>query len=218
MDTIDTATNGTHPVTIETLISSYRDRVMSPLALGHAFLEYRQANKCPQKKLSRLTGITAGTIHHYESLIGLVPELKAALNADRLTFKEARALADLPRHRQREYAAPFISGELSSMHVERFVSIAKGQVGWSVEALTQKVLLASGQRLTTNSHRSKSIPPKQKHQYDGVTLVEIIAHVVNLAAELEMLGLRELSQIDRLRLGQSLRILRTRMANYELPA
>jgi len=33
-----------------------------------------------------------------------------------------------------------------------------------------------------------------------------------------MLGLRELSQIDRLRLGQSLRILRTRMAGYELPA
>ena len=193
------------------LVAKYRLGSVSPLDLGQAFIEYRKANNCTQQKLSRLTGITAGTIHHYESLTVLAEELKEALAEERLTFKEARALGDLPVRHQLKYALPFINGVLSSLHVEPFVKLAKEHPNWSVEQLVHEVLPGNRDRTAT----TVTLPAKVR--YGGATLIEIQAQVVNLAGELEMLGLRELSEIDRLRLGQNLRILRSRMASYELP-
>jgi len=207
----ETAKNGHKPgISIEGLVEKYRLGSIPPLALGEAFFEYRKANNCTQQNLGRLTGITAGTIHHYESLMVLIPELKEALTGGRLTFKEARALADLPPHRQLECAVPFINGQLSSGYVEPLVRLAKEHCHWSIEQLIHEVLPSS-----SKARKAGTAPAPAKVRYDGATLIEIQAHVVNLAGELEMLGLREVSQIDRMRVGTALRVLRTRMTSLE---
>ena len=91
-----------------------------PLDMGRAFIAHRARFQSTQQGLSREVGITPGTIHHYESLIlDLVPALQSALGEGRLTFKEAREIADWSEEDQARYGPLFSEGRLSSMHVEQ---------------------------------------------------------------------------------------------------
>ena len=57
-----------------------------------------------------------------------------------LTFKEARSIADIDDHnRQIELAKPFLSGDLSSVHVEKIVSLAKKHPDSEVNVIIESV-------------------------------------------------------------------------------
>jgi len=105
------------------LAEQYHSSLVPPMQLGRAFIQYRDKYGVTQQELARRTGITPGTIHHYESLIRtLAPGLGGKVDSGELTFKEARSIADIEDHeRQMEIAKPFVDGVLSSVHVERIV-------------------------------------------------------------------------------------------------
>ena len=57
-----------------------------------------------------------------------------------LTFKEARSIADIDDHdRQIDLAKPFLSGDLSSVHVEKIVSLAKKHPDSEVKIIIESV-------------------------------------------------------------------------------
>ena len=124
------------------LAEMYHGSLVPPMELGRAFMRYRDRHTVTQQELARRTGITPGTIHHYESLIRtLDPDLGKKVDSGELTFKEARSIADILGHRrQREIAAPFLDGRLSSVHVERVVGRAKTAPDISIEQLIEEVL------------------------------------------------------------------------------
>ncbi|MGB1748497.1 MAG: ParB/RepB/Spo0J family partition protein [Dehalococcoidia bacterium] len=121
------------------LAEQYHSALVTPMDLGRAFMEYRDQHEITQQELARRTGITPGTIHHYESLIRtLDPGLGEKVNSGELTFKEARSIADIDDHaRQREIAQPFIDGRLSSVHVERIVGRAKTSATLTIEEIIE---------------------------------------------------------------------------------
>jgi ParB-like chromosome segregation protein Spo0J len=122
------------------LAEQYHSSLVPPMDLGQAFISYRDKYDITQQELARRTGITPGTIHHYESLIRtLAPGLGGKVNSGELTFKEARSIADIDDHeRQLEIAKPFVDGRLSSVHVERIVGRAKSVLHRSRNRLRQR--------------------------------------------------------------------------------
>ena len=94
------------------LSEQYHNGLVPPMVMAKEFYSYRRSHGITQQELARRTGITPGTIHHYESLIRtLDPRLGRRVDAGDLTFKEARSIADIDGHkRQREIAEPFLSG------------------------------------------------------------------------------------------------------------
>ncbi len=119
------------------LSETYHHEKAPAMELGRSFLRHRERYGITQQELARRTGITPGTIHHYESLIrNLDPELGKKVDSGELTFKEARSIADIADYaRQREIAEPFVSGRLSSVYVERVVGRAKSFPEQSIEEL-----------------------------------------------------------------------------------
>ena len=66
--------------------------------------------------------------------------LKKNVMDKELTFKEARSIADIDDHnRQIELAKPFLSGDLSSVHVEKIVSLAKKHPDSEVKVIIESV-------------------------------------------------------------------------------
>ena len=62
-------------------------------------LDLQRKFSITQQQLAKKTGVTPGTIHHYESLIKtLAPSLKKNVMNKELTFKEARSIADIDDH------------------------------------------------------------------------------------------------------------------------
>ena len=125
----------------------YQSSDICPINLGEEFLSFREKFSVTQQELAKKTGITPGTIHHYESLIKtLAPSLKEHVKKKNLTFKEARSIADIEDHeKQFELAKPFLEGILSSVHVEKIVSLAKKhpkvEVKLIIESVTKESLL-----------------------------------------------------------------------------
>ena len=75
----------------------------TPVALGDAFLACRRELGISQCELARRTGITAGTVHHHES-VALLPEpYRGYAASGKLRFKEARTLADLGVYHPRNH-------------------------------------------------------------------------------------------------------------------
>ena len=130
-----------HAQELERLRQDYRAKRFSPLALGKALVTFRRKSGMKQRRLSKLLGTTPGVIHHYESLIlKLDPWLAAKLDSGKLTFKEARCIADIDDlDRQWEIARPFIRGELSSTHVEPLVALAKRYPELAVSDLVARI-------------------------------------------------------------------------------
>ena len=181
----------------------------SPMEIGKALINYRKRENLTQQEISKRTGLSPGTIHHYESLVlSLDPGLGSAMESKMLTFKEARCLADLSTHeRQREVAQPFITGKLSSVHVEKVVKWAKLFPEMTVDEIVSAVELneepyaekSSSKRECTESWHT---PTEEK------TLEE---QVIYMAGELEEMLLTHIPEYRRLRMISSLRILDSRL-------
>ncbi len=184
------------------LSECYLCTIITPMEMGRAMLKHREQYGLTQQELAKRTGIAAGTIHHYESLIHtLSPELGRMLEDKRLTFKEARCIADINDHtRQREIAEPFLNGYLSSVHVEKVVRWAKKLPNTSAEYIAESVKKGEEPRASRENTHEEGIDKKH--------LEEI---VISTAGLLEELQLHSVPEYRRLKLVSSLRILDSRL-------
>jgi ParB-like chromosome segregation protein Spo0J len=193
------------------LIEMYQNALVPPMELGRAFMKYRDAFNVTQQELARRTGITPGTIHHYESLIRtLDPFLGRKVDNGELTFKEARSIADILDHRrQREIAAPFLDGRLSSVHVERVVGRAKSSPDLTVDQLIDEVL--NGNRAPTPEPVAAPAPQPVQSLLPRSDADTVETAALKLAGELDALRLQTIPEYRRLKLISSLRILDSRL-------
>tara|TARA_B100000676_G_C18091631_1_gene860470 strand:- start:525 stop:1589 length:1065 start_codon:yes stop_codon:yes gene_type:complete len=191
------------------LAEQYHSSLVPPMQLGRAFMEYRDNHDVTQQELARRTGITPGTIHHYESLIRTLDQgLGEKVDSGELTFKEARSIADIDDHvRQREIAQPFIDGRLSSVHVERIVGRAKTSATLSIEDIIEEVV---------NGKPAPELEPEPAPVIQRAIPVEadtalIENAVLKIAGELDAMQLQVIPEYRRLKLISSLRILDSRL-------
>ncbi|MDA1279957.1 MAG: ParB N-terminal domain-containing protein [Chloroflexi bacterium] len=191
------------------LAEQYHSALVPAMSLGRAFMEYRDMHEVTQQELARRTGITPGTIHHYESLIRtLDPGLGEKVNNGELTFKEARSIADIEDHaRQREIAQPFIEGRLSSVHVERIVGRAKTSATLSIEEIIEEVV--NGKRAPEREPEPAPVIQPARPIEADTALIENA--VLKIAGELDALQLQVIPEYRRLKLISSLRILDSRL-------
>ena len=191
------------------LAEQYHSSLVPAMALGRAFMEYRDTHEVTQQELARRTGITPGTIHHYESLIRtLDPDLGERVNSGELTFKEARSIADIEDHaRQREIAQPFIEGRLSSVHVERIVGRAKSAASLTIEEIIEEVV--NGKRAPERQPEAAPVIQPARPVEADTQLIENA--VLKIAGELDAMQLQVIPEYRRLKLISSLRILDSRL-------
>ena len=192
------------------LAEQYHSSLVPPMDLGRAFIRYRDKYGVTQQELARRTGITPGTIHHYESLIRtLAPGLGDKVNSGELTFKEARSIADIDDHaRQMEIAQPFIVGTLSSVHVERIVGRAKNAPELSVDQLIEEVVNGKRPQLAEKPARAEPQPSPAPRESNTESLENQVLH---LAGALDALPMQIIPEYRRLKLISSLRILDSRL-------
>jgi ParB/RepB/Spo0J family partition protein len=181
------------------LSESYHHESIPPMDMGRAFLNYRERFGVSQQELARRTGITPGTIHHYESLVrNLSADLGEKVRSGELTFKEGRSIADIDgADRQREIAEPFVSGRLSSVYVEKVVGHAKKNPGMPIEQILEDVL--KGTRA-----ENKEAEPTPK---TGVDISKLESAALRLAGELDAMQLQVIPEYRRLNTISALRIL-----------
>ena len=192
------------------LAEQYYTASIPPMELGRAFMVYRDTYNVTQQELARRTGITPGTIHHYESLIRtLDPALGKHVDSGELTFKEARSIADISNFkRQAEVAEPFLAGRLSSVYVERVVGLAKSSRELSVEQIIEEVV--NGRKAPAPAPMPVAVrEPQEVGVFDSSRLV---GAMLDVAGELDALQLEVVPEYRRLKLMSSLRILETRVS------
>ncbi len=184
------------------LSESYHHESVPAMEMGRAFLNYRERFGVSQQELARRTGITPGTIHHYESLVrNLAPDLGEKVKSGELTFKEGRSIADIEgADRQREIAEPFVSGRLSSVYVEKVVGHAKKNPGMPIEQILEDVL--KGTRAEDKVQKEVEPAPKS-----GVDILKLESTTLRLAGELDALQLQVIPEYRRLNTISALRIL-----------
>lgn len=197
--------NGHHDA--RELVEMYRGHA-NPAEMGRRFLSYRKEHGVSQQGLARLTGITPGTVHHFESLLTLAPELIRAVESGALTFKEARSLADLSPHaRQIEIADPFLDGALSSVWVEAVVRIARAKPKATREEVLELVMAHA-------KVKSAPLPPPPKPL--RACADEVQRMMLDLAAKLTPLAATPYPEITTMRLRQTARILTDRLKAAKL--
>ena len=185
---------------------SYQGSEICPITLGEKFLDFRKEFSITQQELAKKTGITPGTIHHYESLIKtLAPKLKINVKNKELTFKEARSIADIDDYdRQLQLAKPFLKGELSSVHVEKIVSLAKKHPATEVKVIIESV--TKGRQIV----EAKKTEPEKKIIENPIDFGSIDARILKISAEIDLIQSEEIPEFKRLKLISSLRILQSR--------
>src|SRR3990172_10895441 len=111
------------PITPADVAAAYAAKNLSPVSLGDLMLRCRRELGISQQELARRSGITPGTLHHYESCALLPEPYRGYAASGKLGFKESRSLADLDYHDPRfaEIASLFVHGRLSSVYVESVV-------------------------------------------------------------------------------------------------
>ncbi len=192
------------------LAEQYHSSLVPPMDLGQAFIDYRDRYDVTQQELARRTGITPGTIHHYESLIRtLAPGLGGKVNSGELTFKEARSIADIDDHeRQLEIAKPFVDGRLSSVHVERIVGRAKNAPELSIDQIIEEVVNGKRPVQKPEPEEPEIQEPQPPRERNTESLENMVLH---LAGELDALPMQVIPEYRRLKLISCLRILDSRL-------
>jgi len=210
------------PADVAAAYRSHNGAGPSPVALGDAFLACRRELGISQAELARRTNITAGTCHHYES-VALLPEPYRTHTAEgRLTFKEARTLADLgwrvrgsrghPAYTQadprfEEIAALFISGRLSSVWVEKIAMAAKDDRDATVDEIVQRVIQKAPRK--PRNYVDTSHPLRQPIEASTATVRD---HILALAGEVDAWGLVEHCEVERMPVLAAARLLTDRLA------
>ncbi|MBI4304878.1 MAG: helix-turn-helix domain-containing protein [Chloroflexi bacterium] len=184
------------------LSECYHHENLPPMSMGRAFLRHRERFGVSQQELARRTGITPGTIHHYESLVrSLAPDLAEKVEKGQLTFKEARSIADISDHeRQREIAEPFVTGRLSSVYVEKVVGYAKKAPTKPIQEVLEDVL--RGTKAAAKVKKGPDPVPRA-----GVDLTKLEIAVLEVAGLLDAVQLQTIPEYRRLKLMSTLRIL-----------
>lgn len=193
------------------LSESYHHESVPPMEMGRAFLNYRERFGVSQQELARRTGITPGTIHHYESLVrNLAADLGEKVRSGELTFKEGRSIADIEgADRQREIAEPFVSGRLSSVYVEKVVGYAKKNPSMPIEQILEDVL--KGTRAEDKAQKEAEPTPKI-----GVDISKLESAALRLAGELDAMQLQVIPEYRRLNTISALRILDSKVQSAML--
>ena len=179
----------------------YFSGLKAPTKIAKDFIKFRKTNNISQQELSRRTGITPGTIHHYESLIKkLSPTLLRSLDDGKLTFKEARCIADIDNFElQNEIAEPFISGEISSVYVEKIIGNIKKNPKTPLEKILNSVI------------NGKDIKPTRKNELETVKEeiknLSIEEKILHFSIELDSVKEEEIPEYRRLRVISTLKIL-----------
>ena len=107
------------------ILAVYKNPDKDPIAFAAMLAAAQKEHGWTQQEVARqCRGITPGTVHHYTSLLNLPPNLQRAVSQKKLRFKAARALADLDSD-PTPHAKTFMDGTLSTVHVERYVKLAK---------------------------------------------------------------------------------------------
>ena len=206
------------------LADEYFSSLLPPIKMAESFIRYREKYHVTQQELARRTGITAGTVHHYESLRKtLSPKLQEHVDRGELTFKEARCIADLDGFkRQEELAQPFIDARLSSVHVEELIAKAKANHSMPSTDLIAEFVTEDEEIIVQESEpKVEHVGDKQNGQAP-IHLVRINGDASDdlegmqkdaflLAGSLEKLASAEIPEYRRLRLVSTLRILSSRL-------
>src|SRR3990167_1159103 len=184
----------------------------SCVALGDMMLACRREHRLSQQELARRTGITAGSLHHYESVANST--MRDEVEKGLLTLKEARCLADLgwyrganfqPDERLPEIVALFTSGRLSSAYVERLVSIAKANPAKSVDELV--TILISKAKVIPKAYR-----PALLKKIPAITSKALQSRLLSLAGEVEAWGMQERCEVERMPVFTAARCLTDRLS------
>lgn len=204
----------------------YFSSLLPPIKMAESFIKFRDDFSVTQQELARRTGITAGTVHHYESLRKtLSPKLQDHVDRGDLTFKEARSIADMKEFgKQEELAAPFIERKLSSVHVEDLVARAKADPEKTSADLiaefapTMPKVKKPAAEVEVTKHDNNDLEPVPFTRLNGSykdDLAGMQEDAFMLAGSLEKLASSEIPEYRRLRLVSTLRILSSRL-NYAL--
>ena len=203
------------------LADEYFSSLLPPIRMAESFIRYREKYHVTQQELARRTGITAGTVHHYESLKRtLSPTLQEHVDGGDLTFKEARCIADIDGHdRQVELAQPFIDSRLSSVHVEEMIAKAKANpqlpsadlIAEYVDGEPEMEVVAAEPDINgaTNGHHVIHAERLNGSYADDLEGMQQDAFM--LAGSLEKLASADIPEYRRLRLVSTLRILSSRL-------
>ena len=215
------------PVTAAGVAAAYAAKDLSPISLGDLMLRCRREQGISQQELARRTGITAGTVHHHES-VALLPEpYRGYAASGKLRFKEARTLADLGVYHRRDHdraahieadprfeeiAALFISGRLSSVWVEKVVRFAKDDRTATVTEIVQRVISKAPRK--PRGYVDTSHPPR----HIDVSTATVRDHMLALAGEVDAWGMVEHCEVERMPVLAAARLLDDRLHRTVLAA
>ena len=194
------------PVTAAGVAAAYAAKDLSPVSLGDLMLRCRRELGISQQELARRSGITPGTLHHFEA-VALMPEpYRGLTHTGKLAFKTARALTALVNDpRFTEIAALFTSRRLSSVYIEAVVRMAKLHPKAEAPAL-----------VTLAFTRAKMQPrgwvgPVVVVRRTRVDPKALQAHILALAGEIEAWGMQEHCEVERLPVIAAARVLDDRL-------
>lgn len=208
------------------LADEYFSSLLPPMKMAESFIKYRDRYQVSQQELARRIGITAGTIHHYESLLRtLAPQLKKHVDDGRLTFKEARCIADINDYeRQEELAKPFVESKLSSVHVEELASKVKANPDTPVDNFVSEITRESEEVVeaamatsmgesekTGEEPQLKIVEANGKPPSVDQELEVLQENAFMMAGSFEQLASMDIPEYRRLRLISTLRILASRL-------
>ena len=194
------------PTTPEDVAAAYAAKNLSPVSLGDLMLRCRREQGISQQELARRTGITPGTLHHFEA-VALMPEpYRGLTHTGKLAFKTARALAALVNDpRFTEIAALFTSRRLSSTYIEAVVRMAKLHPKADVDEL---VALAFTRARKQPRDWVGPVVVARRPRVDPKALQ---AHILALAGEIEAWGMQERCEVERLPVIAAARVLDQRL-------
>src|SRR3990167_3401362 len=199
------------PITPADVAIAYAAKDLSPVALGDLMLRCRRELGISQQELARRTGITPGTLHHFEAL-ALMPEpYRGYTDTGKLAFKTARpltALVSAPRFA--DIAALFTSRRLSSTYIEVVARMAKLHPKAEVDEV---VALAFTRARKQPSDWVGPVVVARRPRVDPKALQ---AHILALAGEIEAWGMQEHCEVERLPVIGAARILSDRLRHAGL--
>lgn len=185
----------------------YRAGDLPPLELARLIVRAGNETGLSDQEISRKIGVTAGALHHYRSLLqDLAPELQEELARGKISFKEARALADIrPINRQIIAAEPFVEGYLSSVQVEKYVILFKATQGEPRDVMNEVVRMVQ-----KPDARRSTIPPTPRPKPIKCDPGAVACTALTLAGELDLYLMTPMPEVARLKVRNALRVLQPR--------
>ena len=190
------------------LMDEFYSSLLPPMRMAEAFSTLRKRHGISLTKLRERTGISPGTVHHYESLLKtLAPDLRKHVDSGALTFKVARAIADMPSEdRQTVMAQPFVRGELNSMSIEKLTKQAKTLNITDMNKMLQAAVCERRDRI-----EGKGEPEMAIEKVAPATPDDLQASIMEMAAGLETLEVGKVPSYQRVSILKALRLLRSRI-------